>query len=284
MSVSGQTGGSGALLSVPWIGRLVRAFTDWITTLVRPPRLMAASRQRTSELRRLTLGSILALVVISATMIWIDAAAMEWQKRLPPLIVQVFEEITHFGRSGWLLVPIGILMFAVAAIGSPALGRFSNLVLATLIVRLGYVFVAIALPGLVITVAKRLIGRVRPSDLGPFAYEPLSWRACYASLPSGHATSVFAALVAIGIVWPRARPILWCYALLIAASRIVVSAHYPSDVLAGALCGALGALMVRDWFAVRRLGFFVGTDGAVHPLPGPSWRRLKRVARHRFGQ
>ena len=45
-----------------------------------------------------------------------------------------------------------------------------------------------------------------------------------ASFPSGHATTAFAALVAIGVMFPRARPLLWVYALLIAASRIVVSA------------------------------------------------------------
>jgi hypothetical protein len=38
--------------------------------------------------------------------------------------------------------------------------------------------------------------------------------------------------------------------------------------------------LVRDWFAGRRLGFAVGSDGAVHPLPGPSARRIiKAVAR-----
>jgi undecaprenyl-diphosphatase len=68
------------------------------------------------------------------------------------------------------------------------------------------------------------------------------------------------------------------YALLIGASRIAVTAHYPSDVIAGAAFGAFGALWARDWFAVRRLGFFVGTDGAVHATPGPSARRIKQVA------
>jgi len=41
---------------------------------------------------------------------------------------------------------------------------------------------------------------------------------------------------------------------------------------------------VRDWFAVRRLGFYVGSDGAVRPMPGPSFGRIKRVARALFGQ
>src|SRR5260221_10128756 len=112
-----------------------------------------------------------------------------------------------------------------------------------------------------------------------FVCEQFSWRPEYASLPSGHAMTAFAALVAFGIIFPRLRPVLWIYALLIAASRVVVSAHYPSDVIAGAAFGAFGALLVRDCFAVRRLGFFVDPDGAIHPMTGPSRRRIKRVVR-----
>ena len=40
--------------------------------------------------------------------------------------------------------------------------RFSRGVLAAWAVRLGFVFTAIALPGLFVTIVKRLIGRARP--------------------------------------------------------------------------------------------------------------------------
>jgi membrane-associated phospholipid phosphatase len=60
---------------------------------------------------------------------------------------------------------------------------------------------------------------------------------------------------------------------------VVVTAHYPTDVLAGALVGTVGALMVRRYFALRRLGFSVGPDGVPHQYPGPSLKRIKSVAR-----
>jgi len=59
----------------------------------------------------------------------------------------------------------------------------------------------------------------------------------------------------------------------------VLTAHFPSDVLAGAVVGVVGALLVHDWFAARALAFVIGADGIVRPLPGPSLARIKRVAR-----
>ena len=68
------------------------------------------------------------------------------------------------------------------------------------------------------------------------------------------------------------------YAVIIAASRLVLLAHHPSDVVAGALIGIIGAMFVRYWFAARRLGFAIRHDGSIVSLIGPSSGRLKRVA------
>ena len=55
------------------------------------------------------------------------------------------------------------------------------------------------------------------------------------------------------------------YVLVIFATRLVLLAHHPSDVFAGALVGASATLVVRHWFAVRRLGFDISPDGRVSP-------------------
>jgi membrane-associated phospholipid phosphatase len=53
------------------------------------------------------------------------------------------------------------------------------------------------------------------------------------------------------------------YAVIIATTRLVLLAHHPSDVVAGAVIGILGAMTVRYWFAARRIGFVIGRDGAI---------------------
>lgn len=251
-----------------------------LALLVRRPRLDARRGRwpRTGALVGLTL---LAIAVLVATMLWFDGPAVAGARRLPRWLVGGFRFVTDFGKSGWFLWPIGLVLLAIAVLGARQLSKTARLVLTALSVRLAFLFIAIGLPSLIDTVLKRLIGRARPFVDGDnvFAFKPFAWRVEYASMPSGHGTTAFAAAIAIGALWPRSRPLMWAYAVAIGLSRVAVTAHHPSDVIASAIFGAIGALLVRNWFAARRLGFTVGTDGAVRRLPGPSFRRTKAVAR-----
>lgn len=254
-----------------WTGAALRA--------ARPP--LPPQAYRTVWQRQLW-TAVAVVVAVLVAMLWVDAAAFRAAAHVPLWITRAFNEFTDFGRSGWTLWPLGILYLVTVALASTQAGRITYALLASVSVRLGFLFVAIGLPGAVVAVVKRLIGRVRPSDLGPYAYVPFAWRADYASLPSGHTTAAFATMVAFGAMFPRLRKPLWAFAVLIAISRVVVSSHFVSDTIAGAACGALGAIVVRDWFAARRLAFVIGREGEVRALPGPSWQRLKRVARAAF--
>jgi undecaprenyl-diphosphatase len=255
--------------------RIVANLGAWLSLIGRPAR---GGRLLPATLK-LAIGVLAAAVVVALVMMLLDWNGVTFARSLPLSVVVAFNEITDFGRSQWFLVPIGAMIVLAAIVATPAAGRIGNLVLTALVVRLEFVFLAIALPGLFVTVVKRLIGRVRPSDLGPFAYVPWSWKPAFASMPSGHTTTAVAAAVAIGLVWPKARVPIWIFAAVIAASRIVITAHFVSDVLVAALVGAFGAILVRNWFAVRHLAFVPESDGTVRALSGPSWRRVKAVAR-----
>jgi undecaprenyl-diphosphatase len=278
--------GSGASLAQPrsLLRRTAGNLSGWLVDLarVRRPRPRHAFWPPTS---RLAIGSALTIAAVAAAMLLLDPLVVH-ARRLPTWLVTVFDELSDFGKSGWVLFPTGFLLIAIAAVAAPALGRTTYLVLTSLTVRVGFVFVAVGLPSLLVAVAKRLIGRARPLRVEgvDIYFAPFSWRVDYASLPSGHSTSAFAAAVAIGALFPRARIALWIYAGLIALSRVVLTAHYPSDVIAGAVVGACGALLVRIWFAANRRGFSIGADGSVRLWPGPSLQRIKKIARRLAGQ
>jgi membrane-associated phospholipid phosphatase len=270
---------SGASRAPPasWRYLIANVVAGFITPLRRPRgawtvRLVPAWRRYAAYL-----PPIAAFIV--AAMFWLDTPTMRSAADLPRGFLDLVNELSDFGRGGWPLTPLGLLLIASTVALMPSLSFMTRGALAAASIKIGYMFVAIGLTGLADTILKRIIGRVRPSDLGAFAYEPLSWRSEYASFPSGHTANVFATLVAVGVIFPRARPLLWVYAVGIGASRVIGGAHFLSDVIAGAAFGAFGAVLIRDWFAARRLGFYVGSDGRVQKMAGPSWRRIRKVAR-----
>ena len=123
--------------------------------------------------------------------------------------------------------------------------------------RLQFLFFAVLVPLLAGEMIKWVAGRGRPfvgGKANPFNFAPFAGTEAYASFPSAHAITGFALAFAVAAVWPRARAAMIVYALLIGTSRLVLLAHHPSDVVAGALIGVVGAMAVRYWFAARRLG------------------------------
>jgi undecaprenyl-diphosphatase len=252
-----------------------------VATLVRPRR-SGAPRPRRPSPSMVAVVTLVAIAAIAGAMMWLDGRAIAGVGQLPAWVVWAFDELTDFGKSGWFLWPTGVLLAVIAIGGLRKLPKTARLVLTAWAVRLSFLFAAIALPGLVAAVVKCVIGRARPlvaSDIDVLVFKPFVWRVEYSSFPSGHGTTAFAAAIAIGALWPWTRPWMWTYAAVIALSRIIVTAHYPSDVIASAAFGIVGALLVRNWFAARRLGFWVDSNGTVQALPGPSFRRTKAVAR-----
>lgn len=278
MTAVGSAGDNSMGTATPWL-RQVRANAQaTFATLMRPPR-RALLWPSAAQLALFVVGGA---VVVLAVMVQIDGWSLAHVRRLPVSLVEAFNRLTDLGKGGVFLWPLGLVLIALALIDTPAMPRWARLVLAAWSVRLGFVFTAIALPSLFATIVKRLIGRARPFVDGtdPFLFVPFGWRVDYASLPSGHATTAFAALVAVGSVFPQARALMWIYAVLIALSRVVVTAHHPSDVVAAAFVGAGGAWLVRQWFAARGLGFAVTAEGAIRPMPGPGLPRIiKALAR-----
>jgi membrane-associated phospholipid phosphatase len=250
---------------------------QWCVALVRPSRAPIPPVPSSA-----IAGIVIMLGAAAAAMFFLDAPAVEWAHHLPRGMVDAFEQITNAGLSGWYLIPSGVIVLLLAALASPRLPRFTWGVLTTLAARAGFFFLAIAVPGLVTTFFKHLLGRARPYiELAghPFTFIGLNLDSNYESLPSGHATTAASVAVAIGALFPRTRWVMWLYVLIIMFSRIVLMAHHVSDVLAGALVGTLFAVLVRRWFAARRLVF---SPRDFAPYPGPSLRRIVVALRRVF--
>jgi membrane-associated phospholipid phosphatase len=249
--------------------------------LVRPP---SHSRRAEAARRAARQVLLLAATLSAAIVVLMYAADVPEIGLMPPRGTPGLWPVrilTDFGRAAGVLWLLAGILFAVAIL-SVRLRGISRVRLLGFGLRLQFVFFAVLVPVLFGEVVKWIVGRGRPFVGGKadaFNFKHFAGTEAYASFPSAHAITAFALAFAIAAVWPRARVAMAVYAVLIAVSRLVLLAHHPSDVVAGALIGVVGAMLVRYWFAARHLAFAIRRDGAIVPLAGPSFGRLKRVAR-----
>jgi membrane-associated phospholipid phosphatase len=102
--------------------------------------------------------------------------------------------------------------------------------------RLRAVAIVVIAAGLIAEAIKRHARRPRP-DVVPL----LVRRQRTASFPSGHAATSGAAALALIVAAPLLAPLWIGMAVAMAASRVYVGVHWPSDVVAGAGLGVLVA-------------------------------------------
>lgn len=250
-----------------------------VAQLVRPP----SHSRRAEAARRLARHSLLITaifgVLIILLMYVLDAREIGLMPpRQTPSLWPV-RILTDFGKDAYVLWALAGLLILVSFL-SPLLHGKSRSRWLSFGLRVQFLFFAVLTPVLVGAVVKWIVGRGRPfvgGEANPFNFEPFVGTEAYASFPSSHAITAFALAFAVTALWPRARAAMIAYALLIAGSRLVLLAHHPSDVVAGALIGVLGAMSVRYWFAARRLGFTIQRNGHIVP-PRKVFGRRKRVA------
>jgi undecaprenyl-diphosphatase len=149
--------------------------------------------------------------------------------------LHVVSAITFLG-SGWMLA---LLLPAFFRRGWRA---SSGALLATVVATSG-----------VVASVKAIVGRIRPCQALDWIH-PITSIPTDPSFPSGHAAGSFAFAAFLLATRRRTGIALLLLAAAVAASRVALGVHYPSDVVAGALLGGtLGAWGARlhERYALR---------------------------------
>jgi len=248
--------------------------------IVRPP----LHSRRAEAARRLARHSLLITAIVSAAiialMVWLDAREIGWMPPRGSPSLWPVRILTDFGKDAYVLSVLAAMLLFVVLVAAAMRGTSRAQWLGWGL-RLQFVFFAVLTPLFAGELIKWVVGRGRPfvgGQANPFNFAPFAGTEAHASFPSAHVITAAALAFAVSAVWPRARGAMVVYVLLIAATRLVLLAHHPSDVVAGALIGVVGAMAVRYWFAARRLGFAIHRNGEIVPLRSLSGHS-KRVAR-----
>jgi undecaprenyl-diphosphatase len=200
-------------------------------------------------LRRATSVPVLIAVaaVCAASYIWLDRPLALACAELPESVVAPLELLTELGKSTWYLVACAggylVFRFLVPRRRPRSIAAF--------------LFWAVAGSGILLNVIKAILGRARPVQLfdhGDFGWHFFETAYAKTSFPSGHTNTIVALTLGLAIVAPPSRPLqlaLAVVAVVVALTRVFLTHHYPSDIVAGAYLAVVTTLWLRD-FMVRR--------------------------------
>ena len=189
-----------------------------------------------------TLQQGMALITITCLCIlsyaFVDIQTALWFHSLGKnRVYELFEKITLFGDSLSYLVG-GLLLFVVFRKKKSSIA-YSGL----------FLFSSVAASGLTADLIKYIGGRARPTLYFSdhlFGFDFFHWEYAWTSFPSGHSATAFSVAMFLSMLYPRWRFVAFFAALLIAFSRIFLSQHYISDVIAGSFLGIVSTALLYN--------------------------------------
>ena len=227
---------------------------------------------------RVSLAVALALAFFLIAVV-ADGPVRDLAQSLDPSLRAVLRVVTDFGKSHWpILSGLAVLaiVWALRRRAAPALaGDLAALRSAAL-----FLIYSVAGSGILVSLIKNSIGRMRPSTVDNaqvLEFSVMAFRSGWASFPSGHATTATAAALVLAWCFPRFAWAFLALGLTAALSRAFLGVHWLTDCLAGILLGGVVTLLIHN--AMLRRGHTLPVPrGAFRRLLAEAWRQLRQGA------
>ena len=160
-----------------------------------------------------------------------------------------FHTATKFGDSLYYLLFIA-LFFLILRVRKNISPIFKNLYDLNV-----FVFYNIILSGVVTQILKHLVGRPRPKmlflDHESLDFNLFTFNSSFHSFPSGHTSTIFSIVFVFYFLFPRIKKYIISVGIFIALTRLIIGAHYLSDVIAGSAVSYFVFIFLRNKFFIQ---------------------------------
>jgi len=182
----------------------------------------------------------------------LDIPIALWCRKLDRSVLDIAEIVTTLGKSTGYLIATFLLFLFFRFFRKEKLYANQSL----------FVFVSIACSGIVVDIIKWVAGRYRPVmlfDQGLYGFSFFKAGYEWNSFPSGHAATVFSLAFALSLLFPKGRYYFITAAIVAAASRVLLTSHFLSDVVIGAYVGIASVYLLK--YVFERKSVMLGKSG-----------------------
>lgn len=207
--------------------------------------------------RQLLWLGLLTLVACAICYLYLDRPVIRAVAALDPAVRRPFQLITQGGDSLYSLLPSGLLYVYCLWAQCRQPGEMRWELLERWKRRGQFMFIAVASSGLLVNLIKFVLGRARPFKLlheNLYGFHFFETSSKMTSFPSGHSNTAMAIALVLWYLWPKSWPLGFALALGVMSSRVMLTAHYPSDTLAGAYVAVVTTYYLALWFQRRYPG------------------------------
>ena len=158
-------------------------------------------------------------------------------------LIKFFEHITILGDSLWyFLISITFIIVCFLFIKFNVFHKYEEVFKKIQFYNF-LLFSSILSSGIITQIIKHILGRPRPNTLNfenEVSLNFFTLDSNFHSFPSGHTSTIFVVALVVSLIAPKLKYFFFFLALVISFSRVVVGAHFITDIIGGIAVAFIG--------------------------------------------
>jgi len=163
---------------------------------------------------------------------------------------EFFINITEIGDSLWVFLFSAIIYFFCYIFKNKISKNKKNIYEKIKIGSL-FLFIATLITGFLTQIIKHIVGRLRPNHSqieNNVEFDFFNLDSAFHSFPSGHTSTIFIVVFVFSIFTPKIKYFYFFFGSLVALSRVIVGAHFFTDIIGGVIIAFVGFKITKIIF------------------------------------